>query len=143
MRVRDAVEADAESMAAIADAPEDVMRHLVHDRTVRIADDPAAESSPNVDAGANGSRENVLGFVSFDARTHVVYVTQLDGTEAAVERLLAEPVGFAKREQMSVELLAPETHSHVESAAQTVGFVETGAGPRFDGTPTVRYRLEP
>ncbi|MFT4957713.1 MAG: hypothetical protein ACI9EZ_001028, partial [Halobacteriales archaeon] len=72
MRVRDAVEADAESMAAIADAPEDVMRHLVHDRTVRIADDPNAESSPTVDTGANGSRENVLGFVSFDARDDVV-----------------------------------------------------------------------
>jgi hypothetical protein len=143
MRVRDAVEADAEAMAAIADAPEDVMRHLVHDRTVRIADDPDAGGDPNTDARGNGTAENVLGFVSFDARDDVVYVTQLDGTEAAVEQLLAEPVRFAKGEGMTVELLAPDTHPHVKAAAETVGFASAGHGPRFDGTPTIRYRLEP
>jgi len=143
MRVRDAVEADAEAMAAIADAPEDVMRHLVHDRTVRIADDPDAGADPNTDTRGNGTAENVLGFVSFDARDDVVYVTQLDGTEAAVEQLLAEPVRFAKGEDMTVELLAPETQPHVKAAAETVGFAAAGNGPRFGGTPTIRYRLEP
>ena len=143
MRVRDAVEADAGAMAAIADAPEDVMRHLVHDRTVRIADDPETGSDPNADAEWNGSSENVLGFVSFDARDDVVYVTQLDGTPEAVETLLAEPVRFAKGEGMKVELLAPDSHPHVEAAAETVGFAKAGNGPRFEGTPTIRYRLEP
>lgn len=143
MRVRDAVEADAEAMAAIADAPEDVMRHLVHDRTVRIADDPDAGADPNADAQRNGSGENVLGFVSFDAREDVVYVTQLDGTSEAVETLLAEPVRFARGEGMNVELLAPDSHPHVEAAAEAVGFAKAGHGPRFDGTPTIRYRLEP
>jgi hypothetical protein len=143
MRVRDAVEADAEAMAAIADAPADVMRQLVHDRTVRIADDPDGGSDPHADAVGDEPSENVLGFVSFDAREGVVYVTQIDGTSEAVEQLLAEPVRFAKREGMNVELLAPDTHPHVESAAKNVGFAEAGHGPRFDGTPTIRYRLEP
>ncbi|MFW6376364.1 MAG: hypothetical protein ACOC0F_00150 [archaeon] len=143
MRIRDAVEADAGAMAAIADAPADVMRHLVHDRSVRIADDPDAGSDPNVDAQGDDPSENVLGFVSFDARDDVVYVTQLDGTPEAVETLLAEPVRFAKREGMNVELLAPDSHPHVEAAAETVGFAKAGNGPRFDGTPTIRYRLEP
>jgi hypothetical protein len=145
MRVRDAVEADAEAMAAIADAPKDVMRHLVHDRTVRIADEPesGSRSDPHADAEGEGPSANVLGFVSFDARNDVVYVTQIDGTPEAVEQLLAEPVRFARGEDMAVELLAPDTHPHVETAAETVGFAKNGHGPRFDGTPTIRYRLEP
>ena len=39
MEVRDALEADAERLASLTDAPGDVMRNLVHDRTVRVAED--------------------------------------------------------------------------------------------------------
>ena len=35
MDVRDAVEADADRLAALTGSPRDVMRNLVHDRTVR------------------------------------------------------------------------------------------------------------
>ena len=37
MEIRDAIEADAERLAALTGAPADVMRNLVHDRTVRVA----------------------------------------------------------------------------------------------------------
>jgi hypothetical protein len=142
MRVRDAVEADAEAMAAIADAPPDVMRNLVHDRTVRVAEEEAAETDPNADANGDDA-PNVLGFVSFDADDGTVHVTQLEGTAAACERLLSEPVRFARNEAMTVELLAPETEPQVGEAAESVGFTDTGRGPRFKGTETVRYRLDP
>ena len=66
MRVRDAVEADAEDMAAIADSPSDVMRNLVHDRTVRVAESEERETDQNADADDEDA--GLLGFVSFDAR---------------------------------------------------------------------------
>jgi len=142
MRVRDAVEADASAMASIANAPTDVMRNLVHDRTVRVAVDEAAATDPNADAREIDD-EAILGFVSFDAKEGVVHVTQLDGTEAACERLLGEPIRFAEGEGMVVELLAPDESDAVRTAAEAVGFADRGAGPRFDGTGTTRYRLEP
>ncbi|SIR93070.1 hypothetical protein [Natronorubrum thiooxidans] len=145
MNVRDALEADADALASIADSPTDVMRNLVHDRTVRVAEDGTHD--PNADvAGSqyNGSDpEDLLGFISFDARANTVHVTQLDGTEEACERLLAEPVRFAERESMAVEVLvSPETES-IEDAAESLGFERHGRGPRFEGSPTVRFRLEP
>ncbi|NHN46184.1 hypothetical protein G9464_01040 [Halostella sp. JP-L12] len=141
MRVRDAVEADADDMAAIADSPSDVMRNLVHDRTVRVAESEERETDPNADA--DDEDPGLLGFVSFDAREDCVHVTQVDGTEEACEQLLAEPVRFAQQEGMSVELIAPESVPHVATAARSVGFDERGPGPQFDGTPTKKYRLEP
>jgi hypothetical protein len=141
MRIRDAVEADANDLAAIADSPTDVMRNLVHDRTVRVAESEEQETDPNADADDDGA--DLLGFVSFDAREDCVHVTQLDGTADACEQLLGEPVRFAKQEGMPVELIAPESVPHVANAAQNVGFNEHGAGPRFEGTPTVKYRLDP
>jgi hypothetical protein len=156
MDVREAVEADAEALAAIADAPVDVMRNLVHDRSVRVAVDET-DPGPNVDAGEAGAAsprsqphdgaddraESVLGFVSFDARPDSVHVTQLDGTPDACTRLLEEPLEFARREGMVVELLVPDDSDAVRSAVEEVGFDERGQGPRFEGQPTVRYRLEP
>ncbi|WP_121820900.1 hypothetical protein [Halostella salina] len=141
MRIRDAVEADAGDMAAIADAPTDVMRNLVHDRTVRVAESEEEETDPNADAEEQDP--GLLGFVSFDARENCVHVTQVDGTADACEQLLGEPVRFAEREGMPVELIAPDSVPHVADAAESVGFAEAGPGPRFDGTPTVKYRMEP
>lgn len=145
MNVRDALEADADALAAIADSPTDVMRNLVHDRTVRVAEDGTHD--PNTDiSGAqySGSNpEDLLGFVSFDAQEDTVHVTQIDGTDDACERLLAEPVRFAERESMAVEVLVAMGQEPVKTAAQRLGFDENGFGPRFGGSRTVRFRLEP
>jgi hypothetical protein len=141
MEVRDAVEADADDLAAIVDAPADVMRNVVHDRTVRVAvrrDD----SGPNADAEEDGA-ESILGFVSFDARDDIVYVTQLGGTTDACERLLGEPVRFATNERMKVELFVEADDEALRSAVESTGFGEEGPGPSFDGQQTVKYRLEP
>jgi len=146
MQVRDAVEDDAAAMAAIGDAPRDVMRNLVHDRTVRVAEPDDVDEGiddERSDAEAAGSEPRLLGFVSFDAKQDAVHVTQLDGTDDACERLLSEPVGFAEREGMAVELLVPEADDGVAAAARSRGFTDVGAGPRFEGVPTTRYRLEP
>ena len=123
MEIRDAIEADAERLAALTGAPVDVMRNLVHDRTVRVADDDGVE-----------------GFVSYDASDHTVHVTQLEGTPEVCERLLEEPTRFADREGMDVELLVPEDDDATREAIERSDFDEHGPGPRFDGTPTTRYR---
>lgn len=126
MDVRDAVEADAGHLAELTGTPTDVMRNLVHDRTVRVAEDG----------------EDIVGFVSYDARETTVHVTQLEGEPAVCDRLLEEPVRFARGEGMAVELLVPEPDSEAQSAADSAGFERVGSGPRFDGTPTVKYRLD-
>ena len=126
MELRDAVEADVGRLLALTDTPRDVMRNLVHDRTVRVAE-----------------REGeMVGFVSFDAREGTVHVTQLEGETDVYSDLLGEPVRFARLEGMSVELLAPDTESDTEEAVDAAGFEHAGTGPYFDGEPTVRYRLE-
>lgn len=127
MHVRDAVEADAGALAALAGSPTDVMRNLVHDRTVRVAD----------------GEDDLVGFVSFDAGRQTVHVTQIAGTDAAVERLLGEPRRFAVNEEMGVELLIEAADERLRTIAEAVGFEDEGIGPRFGGTPTVRYRLDP
>jgi hypothetical protein len=126
MEIRDAVEADAERMASLTGSPTDVMRNLVHDRTVRVAED-----------------DEVRGFVSYDAQGETVHVTQLEGDPELGARLLAEPRRFAEREGMSVELLVPEGDEDAREAAERASFDEYGSGPRFDGTRTTRYRWEP
>lgn len=145
MHVRDALEADADALAAIADAPTDVMRNLVHDRTVRVAEDGAQDPNADVAAGSRygaSNPEDLLGFVSFDAKGETVHVTQIGGTERACERLLAEPVRFADRESMAVEVLVPDGSTAVERAVTSLGFEENGLGPRFDGDRTTRFRME-
>jgi hypothetical protein len=144
MNVRDALEADADALAAIADSPTDVMRNLVHDRTVRVAEDGSHD--PNADIAesqySGSDPEDLLGFVSFDAREDTVHVTQLDGTPEACERLLAEPVRFAERESMAVEVLVASGTESIEDAAEALGFEKQGSGPQFEGDSTVRFRLE-
>ncbi|WP_435065256.1 hypothetical protein [Halobaculum sp. EA56] len=140
MHVRDAVEADAEALAAIADAPSDAMRGLVHDRTVRVAVEAEAATDPNEDVDADPA--DLLGFVSFDVRGDTVHVTQFGGTRGAAERLLEEPLRFAAGEGMGVELLVVEDETELREAAESAGFVESGPGPRFEGKATTRYRVE-
>jgi len=126
MDVRDAVEADAGRLAELTGAPTDVMRNLVHDRTVRVAE----------------QGDDIVGFVSYDARSQTIHVTQLEGSPEVCDRLLEEPVRFARGEGMAVELLVPEPDEEVQSAADNAGFDCVGSGPLFDGTPTIKYRLE-
>ncbi|GAA0205155.1 hypothetical protein GCM10009000_019060 [Halobacterium noricense] len=140
MHVRDAVEADAEALAAIADAPSDAMRGLVHDRTVRVAVEEEAATDPNEDVDADP--DDHLGFVSFDVRGDTVHVTQFGGTREAAERLLAEPLRFAATEGMGVELLVIEGEEDLRAAAESAGFEADGPGPRFEGKATTRYRVE-
>jgi len=127
MDVRDAVEADAERLAALTDAPRDVMRNLVHDRTVRVAE----------------TGGEIRGFVSFDARERTVHVTQLQGDPDAYDRLLEEPVRFARQEGMAVQLLVPDGETTLPDAATAAGFEAVGQGPRFAGEGTRKFRLEP
>ena len=127
MEVREAVEADAGRLATLADAPTDTMRNLVHDRTVRVAEN----------AG------EIVGFVSFDARRDTVHVTQFDGTTEATARLLDEPARFARSEGMTAEVLVEESRSELQRAAAAAGFERACSGPRFEGAPTIKYRLEP
>ena len=127
MEIRDAVEADAGRLAELADSPPGVMRNLVHDRTVRVAT----------------AEDDVEGFVSYDAKQGTVHVTQLAGPTTVCERLLEEPISFAEREHMAVELLVPAGQSDVEAAVEATGFTDSGSGPKFAGESTVRYRLEP
>ena len=127
MDVRDAVEADADRLAALTGSPRDVMRNLVHDRTVRVA---------VVD-------EEIEGFVSYDARAETVHITQLEGNGEVCDRLLDEPVRFARTEGMDVELLVPDDETNTREAAEAAGFKRAGSGPAFEGQPTVRYRFDP
>ena len=145
MHVRDALEADADALAQLAGAPTDVMRNLVHDRTVRVAEDGAqtATVDADVDRYAGSNPEDLLGFVSFDARDSTVHVTQLGGSPNACERLLEEPIRFASRESMAVEVLVRADDEPVLEALESRGFDRHGAGPRFDASRTVRFRLKP
>ncbi|PSP95818.1 hypothetical protein BRC91_00515 [Halobacteriales archaeon QS_4_62_28] len=127
MEIREAVEADAERMAELSESPPDVMRNLVHDRTVRVAT----------------TDDEVVGFVSFDARDSTVHVTQIGGSRKACEQLIEEPIRFAKREGMTVEVLLPEDENETRAAIESAGFEDDGTGPQFDGRSTTRYHLAP
>lgn len=165
MRVRDAVEADAGAMAALADQPADVMRNLVHDRTVRVAIDRPAEAGSDeqsaVDTGdlgagsgksgdnppadsdkPTGTDHRLRALVSFDARQETVHITQIAGDRQGIERLLEEPIRFARREGMDVEAIVSETDETGKTAVEAKGFDRIGEGPRFEGEPTSHYRLE-
>lgn len=142
MHVRDAVEADAERLAELTGAPTDVMRNLVHDRTVRVAVGGAADEDEAENDG-DPEADDIVGFVSFDAKRKTVHITQMEGTRTATRRLLEEPRRFAANEGMSVELLVADGDEEHRAVAEEVGFGEEGPGPRFGGTATVRYRLDP
>lgn len=127
MEIRDAVEADAAAVAELVDVPRDVLHDVIHDRTVRIAE----------------NRGDIVGCVSFDARPGTVYVTQIGGSGAVYKRLLEEPLRFARRENMAVELIAPNDDTPLHEAAAAVGFTEIEEGPRFNGVATTKFRFHP
>lgn len=138
MRVRDAVEADATDMASLADQPTDVMRNLVHDRTVRVADNP--EETSDEQNQSDDQQSDLCGVVSYDAGEDTVHVTQLAGDQDAVGRLLEEPVRFANVEGMAVEVLIEVDDDTRQSVVENAGFEREGSGPFFSGKQTIRYR---
>ncbi|XVH32802.1 hypothetical protein ACNS7O_06360 [Haloferacaceae archaeon DSL9] len=141
MQVRDAVEADADSLAAIGGTPADVMRNLIHDRTVRVAERVQEETDPNADV--EPLEEELLGFVSYDVRDGTVHVTQFGGTKDACETLLGEPVRFAANEGLNVEVIVEADADALREATLAAGFEKQGSGPMFEGKRTVRYHHRP
>jgi hypothetical protein len=137
VRVRDAVEDDDEALGEFADAPAEVMRNVIHDRTVRVAETDGPDGESKAD-----SSSTVEGFVGFDADPEAVRVTYLRGSKAARERLLDEPVRFARKEGMAVEVLVPEREAETKTVVQNAGFERVGTGPRFENSRTVEYRLD-
>lgn len=135
MDVREAVERDAAAMAALTDAPEPVLRNVIHERSVRVA----TEEQP--DDGGDSDERELRGFVSYDAREDAVFVTQFGGDKEACERLLAEPMRFARAEGLPVEVTLRDGDDEMRAAAEAVGFERAGAGPRFRGEPTRCYRF--
>lgn len=148
MQVRDARERDAPAMADLTDAPEEVLRNVVHERSVRVLIEDVDGEGGDVDGGdgdADGGDEGTAlrGFVSFDAREGAVDVTQFGGDSEACERLLAEPISFARREGLLVELLLRDGDDAMRAAVDAAGFESVGEGPRFGGEATQRYRYDP
>ncbi|WP_096390297.1 hypothetical protein [Halopenitus persicus] len=173
MRVRDAVEADAEAIAALAEQPVDATREVIHDRSVRVAipeeptssreeptssreeptssreeptsnperPDPESPTDAESTAPTGSEPTNPTAYVAFDAHREAVHLTGFGGEKAALERLLEEPRRFADREGMAVEAIVDRDDDERRSIVESVGFEETGAGPRFDGSETVRYRI--
>ncbi len=99
MEVRDAVEADAEALAAIVDAPADVMRNVVHDRTVRVAvrqNDPGPNADVEMDAGVDVDANTEMDAgVDVDANTEGEGDTERGSEEGRARDGTAESVlGF-------------------------------------------------
>lgn len=138
LHVRDAVESDADGLAALTDLPADVIRNSIHDRAVSVA-----ERLSEGESAEDDGESDLQGFVSFDARDGVVHVTQFGGSPDACERLLDEPVRFASKEGMNVEIVVTASDDAMRTAVEAVGFEKRGSGPMFEGERTVRYHHSP
>lgn len=123
MEIRDAVEADAPDLAELADSPRDVLKNMVHDRTVRVA----------------VTNNDIVAFVSFDATPGSVYITQLAGTETACRELLEEPIRFGENENMRIEILVPTTDAVTKHAVRDAGFKQVDSNIHASTTEYDRY----
>ncbi|WP_144798463.1 hypothetical protein [Halorubrum depositum] len=143
MRIRDALESDAEALATVTGRPEDVARNMIHDRSVRVAVEGGDDSddAERDDAERDDGEAAVLGFVAFDVRGDTVHVTDFDGSGSTIERLFEEPRRFARREEMGVEVVVPNDEA-ISEVIEASGFDAAGRGPRFEGRRTTRYRIE-
>ena len=162
MHVREADRSDASSVGGLVGLPDEAATTLLRNRTVRVAEreaetagaaDPESADADEADADeadadgadADGAdvESEIVGVVAFDARPGVVDVTQLRGEADALSRLLEEPVRFAVREGMDVEIVVPESATELRSVVDGFGVEADGEGPRFEGETTRRYRLSP
>ena len=135
MRIRDALESDAEALATATDRPRGVVKNMIHDRSVRVAVAGDGEGDGDSDNAA------VTGFVAFDVRGETVHVTDFDGEETVIRRLFEEPRRFARREGMSVEAVVPNDE-RTGAILEDAGFERSGSGPRFEGRRTTRYVID-
>ncbi|WP_232686782.1 hypothetical protein [Halobacterium zhouii] len=126
MRVRDAVDEDADVLVTLTDDDVDADR-LIRDRTVQVAE----------------MDSEVVGFLAFDTWRDTVHVTRLGGDPDAVEELLGAPCSFAERESLPVEVVLLDTDEPLHDVVVRAGFDEVGPGPMFDGERTRRYRHVP
>lgn len=137
-------DAGADGSAAADETVPDEADESAEGTAPDVADEPADEAVPDAaDETPDGVvPDDPCGFVSFDVREGVVHLTLFGGDREACERLLAEPLRFAERERMPVEVLVGDDDAAMREALDAVGFVTQGAGPRFRGAPTERYRYE-
>lgn len=166
MRVRDAVEADAAALADLRGRPTDAIVEMIHQRTVVVGEpdsesegqserdgepednrariDHSTEATTRTSTGASDDRSQtgVAGFVAFDATDDQVHVTSFAGAPSTVERLLEVPKRFARRESMDLEVVVVDDEPKRVRPVEEAGFTPVGAGPRFDGQPTTRFRLD-
>ncbi|ESS04705.1 MAG: hypothetical protein A07HR67_00642 [uncultured archaeon A07HR67] len=171
MRIRDALESDAERLAELVGRPPDILVNMVHDRSVRVAvrdptepgENESDEETSDLDDGrrtsdasggrdASGDRDGVddpgdtdgsiVGFVAFDARGDTVHVTHFAAPGSAAGRLFEEPKRFARREAMDVEVVVADEERDRIAAVEDAGFVAVGSGPRFENRKTTRFRFE-
>lgn len=123
MRVRDAIDEDAEVLATLTKNDVDADR-LIRDRTVQVAE---------TDTG-------IIGFLAFDTWHDTVHVTRLAGEPDAVRELLGTPCSFAECESLPVEVVLLDTNESLHDVVLGEGFDDIGPGPMFDGEQTRRYR---
>ncbi|SNR58346.1 hypothetical protein [Halorubrum vacuolatum] len=127
----------------------DVDGHNMNDPRSETEDhmeDPGMETKgerSDADASNSDARsDEIVGFVTFDVRTGVVHVTDFNGTQKAMKRLLKSPQRFAQNEGMDVEtVIQNDEHNRID-VIEFLGFDSIGDGPRFQGRPTTRFRLE-
>ncbi len=85
----------------------------------------------------------VRGVAAYEVQNGVVHVTRLAGETEAKLRLLESPMRFAESDAIPIETVVPEGEGETESVLRAAGFERAGAGPRFEGKPTVKYRYTP
>ena len=167
MRIRDALESDAEALAMLSGKPEGVVVNMIHDRSVRVAVPESEHRSEKTESdqrrhenesnqakdaktGSNtehpsgaGNPSPLQGFIGYDVRSGSVHVTDFGGSESTVRRLFEEPRRFAVREGMSLEVVVSDDATDEIETIESLGFEPIGEGPQFDGGSTTRFRLEP
>ncbi|MFB6069696.1 MAG: hypothetical protein ABEJ76_01625 [Halanaeroarchaeum sp.] len=123
MEIREATGGDVDALEALVDDDFDAAR-LLRERTVVVATDG----------------EDLVGFASYDTWSGTVHVSSLVGDPPVVDRLLDEPIRFAEREGLAVEIVVPDDDEDLTETIVDLGFEVVGKGPLFDGKSSHRYR---
>ncbi|WP_280587627.1 hypothetical protein [Halorubrum sp. Boch-26] len=172
MRIRDALESDAEALATVTGRPEDVVRNMIHDRSVRVAvaddsdrgdgedgDEGDGEDGDRGDGdegdGEDGDRgDGEDGDRGDDNREETVLgfvaFDVRDGTVHVTDfdgsGSTVERLFEEPRRFAHREEMGVEVVVPNDEATSEVieasGFTAAGKGPRFEGRRTTRYRIE-